>query len=145
MLLDALRAALCGDGAPAASPAVADDLIDDPFLANQLGLLGITRLRSLQRLFDETSAALVQTITACARAGDRPSLARAAHQLGSAASALGLARLFAHCTAVERNIATMAPDALEQAVAELAALRRDSLAPLDERLRAECATATSPA
>ena len=145
VLLDALRAALCGDGAPAASPAVADDLIDDPFLANQLGLLGITRLRSLQRLFDETSAALVQTITACARAGDRPSLARAAHQLGSAASALGLARLFAHCTAVERNIATMAPDALEQAVAELAALRRDSLAPLDERLRAECATATSPA
>ena len=145
VLLDALRAALCGDGAPAASPAVADDLIDDPFLANQLGLLGITRLRSLQRLFDETSAALVQTITACARAGDRPSLARAAHQLGSAASALGLARLFAHCTAVERNIATMAPDALEQAVAELAALRRESLAPLDERLRAECATATSPA
>ena len=57
------------------------------------------------------------------------------------ASALGLARLFAHCTAVERNVASMAPDALEQTVAELAALRLDSLAALDACLHAPEASA----
>jgi CheY-like chemotaxis protein len=135
VLLDALRAALRDDARAHAAPApLADELIDEQFLATQLNLLGIARLRGLQHLFDETSSSLLQTMTACT--GERPSLARAAHQLGSAASALGLARLFAHCTSVERNAASMAPDALRAAVAELAVLRRDSLGALDQRLHA---------
>jgi signal transduction histidine kinase/CheY-like chemotaxis protein len=137
VLLDALRAVLRDDARAHAAPAPrADELIDGQFLATQLNLLGIARLRGLQHLFDETSSSLLQTMTACTGAGDRPSLARAAHQLGSAASALGLARLFAHCTSVERNAASMTPDALHAAVAEFAVLRRDSLGALDARLRA---------
>jgi CheY-like chemotaxis protein len=142
VLLDALRAALCDETRPAASPGTrADALIDEKFLATQLDLLGIARLRKLQHLFDATASSLEQTMTACARAGDRTSLARAAHQLGSAASALGLARLLAHCTSVEHGVASMTPDALHAAVAELAALRRDSLSRLDARLRAPEASA----
>ena len=101
VLLGALRAALRDDEekSPAdLSPETTDDLIDAAFLANQQSLLGVTRLRSLQRLFDKTSADLVRTMAAAAQNGDHRSLARAAHQLGSAASALALARLFAHCT-----------------------------------------------
>jgi HPt (histidine-containing phosphotransfer) domain-containing protein len=144
VLLDALRAALCDDDEESPgelSPETSDDLIDATFLANQQSLLGVARLRSLQRLFDKTSADLMQTMAASAQDGNGHALARAAHQLGSAASALGLARLFARCTSLEGQAMSVAPESLASAAAELAALRRDSLAALDAHLRAPEASA----
>ena len=141
ILLDALRRALLpdhGGAGPQVQPAyvseTAPGLIDDAYLAAQTDILGSERLRALRQVFAETAAGLSQTITQAARGGDHLAYRRAAHQLGSAASALGLARLFARCTVVEANAASMLPDELEGAAAELEALRQMSLCALDERL-----------
>jgi signal transduction histidine kinase/DNA-binding NarL/FixJ family response regulator len=140
ILLDALRAALArpADGAIVPPPAVPapDTLIDDDFLTNQRLLLGPTRLRDLGRLLEETSATLLRQMEEAAARADGVAVGRAAHRLGSAASALALARLFASCNAVETDAASMSPEALREAVAELAALREASVAALDARLRA---------
>jgi signal transduction histidine kinase/CheY-like chemotaxis protein/HPt (histidine-containing phosphotransfer) domain-containing protein len=141
ILLDALRRALAPDhdGAePRAEPAYVSEaargLIDDAYLAGQADILGSERLRALRHVFAETAAGLSQTVTRAARGGDHVAFRRAAHQLGSAASALGLGRLFAHCTAIEANAASMSADELAGAAAELEALCEMSLAALDERL-----------
>jgi HPt (histidine-containing phosphotransfer) domain-containing protein len=60
---------------------------------------------------------------------------RAAHQLGSAASALALASLFARCTAVENDAAALPVDGLRVAAEEIKALRESSLAALTAWLR----------
>jgi CheY-like chemotaxis protein/HPt (histidine-containing phosphotransfer) domain-containing protein len=140
VLLDALRAALARTDddlavTAAPEPATVDALIDEDFLVDQQLLLGVTRLRDLTRLFADTSAVLLDGMATAARANDPVALQRAAHQLGSAASALALAKLFTRCNAIEAAAATMAPDALVQAAAELAALREASIAALGERLR----------
>jgi HPt (histidine-containing phosphotransfer) domain-containing protein len=137
VLLDALRAALTGrtDRTMGANT-VSDALIDERFLTSQQTLLGPARLRGLLRLFEETSAALLADMKAAAHKNDQAAVARGAHRLGSAASALALARLFYRCTALERSIASMHPEALVTAVSGLATLRNESLAELDERLRA---------
>jgi CheY-like chemotaxis protein/HPt (histidine-containing phosphotransfer) domain-containing protein len=140
VLLDALRAALARTGddpavAAAAGPVAADALIDEDFLADQQILLGVTRMRGLTRLFEETSATLVQGLAAAAQAHDRVAVQRAAHQLGSSASALALAKLFARCNAIEAEASAMAPEGLAHAAAELVALREVSIAALGERLR----------
>jgi CheY-like chemotaxis protein len=146
ILLDALRRALSPDHdglgsqaqpaqvQPADMPEAARDLIDEAYLAGQADILGSERLRVLRHVFAETAAGLSQTITQAARGGDHLTYRRAAHQLGSAASALGLGRLFARCTVIEANAASMAPDELAGAAAELEALRQMSLSALDERL-----------
>jgi signal transduction histidine kinase/CheY-like chemotaxis protein len=146
ILLDALRRALSPDHdglgsqaqpaqvQPADMPEAARDLIDEAYLAGQAEILGSERLRVLRHVFAETAAGLSQTITQAARGGDHVTYRRAAHQLGSAASALGLGRLFARCTVIEANAASMAPDELAGAAAELEALRQMSLSALDERL-----------
>jgi signal transduction histidine kinase/ActR/RegA family two-component response regulator/HPt (histidine-containing phosphotransfer) domain-containing protein len=144
ILLDALHRALSPDHdglgpqaqqvQPAYVSETAPGLIDDAYLADQTDILGSQRLRALRQVFAETAAGLSQTITQAARGGDHLAYRRAAHQLGSAASALGLARLFARCTVVEANAASMLPDELEGAAAELEALRQMSLCALDERL-----------
>jgi HPt (histidine-containing phosphotransfer) domain-containing protein len=92
-------------------------------------------LRALRHVFAETAAGLSQAIAQAAGGGDHLACRRAVHQLGSAAGALGLGRLFARCTVIEANAASMSPDELESAAAELEALRRMSLSALDERLR----------
>jgi signal transduction histidine kinase/DNA-binding response OmpR family regulator len=140
VLLDALRVALARTDddpaiAAAAAPAAADALIDENFLTEQQILLGVTRLRSLTRLFEQTSEGLAQGMTAAAQANDRVAVQRAAHQLGSSASALALARLFTRCNAIEAEAGTMTPEVLAHAAAELVALRAHSLAALSERLR----------
>jgi HPt (histidine-containing phosphotransfer) domain-containing protein len=146
ILLDALRRALSPDhdgaeplappaqGQPADVSEAAQGLIDDAYLAGQADILGPERLRALRHVFAETAAGLSQTITQAARGGDRVAYRRAAHQLGSGASALGLGRLFARCTLVEANATSMSPDELEGAAAELETLRGMSLSALDERL-----------
>jgi hypothetical protein len=66
------------------------------------------------------------------------------HQFASAAGTLALSRLFERCNAIEREAAAM--NAAEQAAAaqELAAVYRDSLAALDERLRVQPALSAAP-
>jgi signal transduction histidine kinase/CheY-like chemotaxis protein len=137
VLLDALRAALARTDndlkVPISAAAAADALIDEDFFTDQRILLGMTRLRSLTRLFAETSAALIDDVAAAAQAEDRVAVQRAAHQLGSAASALALAKLFARCNAIEAEALTMTPKALCDAAAELAELREASAAALEAR------------
>lgn len=143
IMIDALAAALRGKdegnsscvAVVAVEPARAVDLIDPAFFAGQQILLGVPRLRGLQRLFDETSVPLVQSIVASAQSGDHLSVQRSAHQLGSAASALGLARLSAHCAFTETHAASMSPDEVREAAAQFEMLCRDSIAALDRRLR----------
>lgn len=141
VLLAALRAALAhpSDDQPPAPPTPMaatrpDTLVDDEYFTDQQILLGHSRLRGLRRLFADTSARLVRAILLAAQKGDRASVKQSVHQLGSAASALGLARLFARCTGVETDAASMSDDALAAAGGELAELRDSSLAALNEHL-----------
>jgi len=90
----------------------------------------------LRQVFAETADGLSQTIADAARSGDHAGYRRGVHQLGSAASALGLGVLFARCTFVEANAASMSADELQAVAQELATLRRMSLSALDQRLRA---------
>ncbi len=150
VMLDALRTALRGGRAadtsrplstlrPSSAAAVAaepDALIDEAFFADQQALLGLPRLRTLRTLFAETSAALLQEIDASAAADDRLRLRRSAHQLGSAASALALARLFARCTSIESDVASMTQERCLATAEGLGTLCRESLAALDARLQA---------
>jgi signal transduction histidine kinase/HPt (histidine-containing phosphotransfer) domain-containing protein/ActR/RegA family two-component response regulator len=151
ILLDALRCALGGgnDGIiprlASAPPVGADDLVDATYFAGQQDLLGAGRLRALRCIFAESAEDRLRTIAAAARGGDRTSLARAAHQLASAAGALALSRLFECCNAIEREAAAMSVAECSAAASDLAALYRDSLAALDERLRtAEVALSGAP-
>jgi HPt (histidine-containing phosphotransfer) domain-containing protein len=140
ILLDALQRALAaGEAEPkppahAAQAAGEADLIDDAYLAGHQDMLGAARLGALRQVFAETAAGLSQAIAEAARRGDRAGYRRAVHQLGSAASALGLGVLFARCTVLEASAAAMPADELLAAAQELETLRRTSLAALDERL-----------
>jgi len=139
ILLDALRRTLGGDGPVSdmvAAPSVgADDLIDETYFVGQQDLLGVDRLHGLRRIFATTAEERLRTITAAAEAHDGTALARAAHQLASAAGTLALSRLFERCSAIERAAPAMEAGEQEAAAEELGLLYRDSLAALDERLR----------
>src|SRR5581483_10685951 len=141
ILLDALRRMLGGAAAGAASDIVAapslsaDDLIDETYFVGQQDLLGVDRLLGLRQIFATTAEERLRTITAAAAAHDGVALARAAHQLASAAGTLALSRLFERCNAIERAAPAMGADALAAAAEELNLLYGDSLMALDERLR----------
>jgi HPt (histidine-containing phosphotransfer) domain-containing protein len=113
-----------------------DALVDDAFFAGRQELLGVSRLRTLRQVFADTSAGLIRTLTASAQASDHDAVRRAAHQLGSAAGAFGLAALFARCSWIEDNAASLSHDTLVAAATELDALAARSLAALDGHLRA---------
>ena len=146
ILLDALHRALSPDhdgAGPQVQPVQVHsaymseaerNLIDDAYFAGQADILGPDRLRALRHVFAQSAVNLSQTIVKAARGGDHLACGRAAHQFGSAASALGLARLFARCTLLEARAESMSPAELESAAAELEALGRMSLSALDERL-----------
>jgi CheY-like chemotaxis protein len=112
-----------------------DQVVDDAFLARQRELLGAARLRRLTDLFRESADGLNATLVSALEQDDRTAIRHAAHQLGSAASALGLGRLFARAGMIEAQAATAAHEAIAVAIVELAELSRDSLAALDLRLR----------
>jgi HPt (histidine-containing phosphotransfer) domain-containing protein len=138
VLIEALRTALASPapgGGRTAEPPRNDALIDEAYLADQQLLLGAPRLRNLATLFAGTSAELTGTIDTAAAAGDRIAMRRAAHQLGSAASALALASLFARCTVIEKDAAALPVDGLKVAAEEIKALRERSLAALTDWLR----------
>ena len=144
ILLKTLRDALAR-GAGSASPPdltiiarpALHGLVDEAFLDDQKELLGAAQIAKLLRLLQQTSADLSGEIARAAAVSDRVRLSRAAHQLGSAASALGLVRLMQRCSEIELAAATMSPDQCRAAGDELTALQQRSLAALSDLLGAE--------
>jgi CheY-like chemotaxis protein/HPt (histidine-containing phosphotransfer) domain-containing protein/anti-sigma regulatory factor (Ser/Thr protein kinase) len=137
ILINALREAIEGDlqDEPAAVQLATGALIDRHFLDDQKELLGATQIANLQHLLRETSERLIEDITRAAVIGDHKQLARSTHQLGSAASALGLVRLFERCHQVEQAAGSMSPAECEDVARELSALRDASMNALDNLLR----------
>jgi CheY-like chemotaxis protein len=147
ILLKTLRDALgAGSGSPSdptmiARPAM-HGLVDEAFLDDQKELLGAPQIAKLLRLLQKTSADLAGEIVKAAALADRARLSRAAHQLGSAASALGLIRLMQRCSEIEFAAATMSPDQCRAAGDELTALQQRSLVALSNLLGAEVQPST---
>jgi signal transduction histidine kinase/HPt (histidine-containing phosphotransfer) domain-containing protein len=150
ILMKTLRDALAhgeGSGSPPeltiiARPAT-HGLVDEAFLNDQKELLGAPQTIKLLRLLQQTSADLAGEIAKAATMADRARLSRAAHQLGSAASALGLIRLMRRCSDIELAAATMSPDQCRSAGDELTALQQRSLVALSALLDAEVQSSTS--
>ncbi|MGY8676342.1 ATP-binding protein [Bradyrhizobium sp. UFLA05-153] len=105
----------------------AGTLIDERFLSDQKELLGAQQIAKLCELLEETSETLATDIARAAAADDRAQLAKCAHRLGSAASALGLVRLFEACNAIELAAASMSIVECRTAGRELDTLRQASL------------------
>ena len=138
ILINALREALEDTkDEPAAAQFAAGALIDRHFLDDQKELLGPTQIAKLHDLLQETGDRLIEDIARAAASGDHKQLARLTHQLGSAAGALGLVRLFERCREVELAAPTMSPPEHQGAARELAALQKASMSALDELLRPE--------
>ncbi|MFX5126500.1 Hpt domain-containing protein, partial [Acinetobacter baumannii] len=87
--------------AQATAPLAAGALIDRPFLDDQTDLLGAAQIAKLHHILEDTSRTLVDDIVRAANGTDHRQMARSAHRLGSAASALGLVGLFERCREVE--------------------------------------------
>ena len=137
ILINALREAIEDDpwDAPAAPQLAADGLIDRHFLDDQRELLGPAQIEKLRHLLDETSARLIDDVAKAAAASDHAQLARSAHQLGSAASALGLVRLFDRCRDVELAAPAMSSPEYQNAARELAELQQASMRALVDLLQ----------
>ena len=136
ILINALREAIEDDprDEAAATQFAAGALIDRHFLDDQRELLGPAQIEKLQHLLQETSDKLITDIAKAAAAGDHKQLARLTHQLGSAAGALGLVRLFERCREVELAAPSMSPPECQSAACELAALQKASMSALDDLL-----------
>jgi signal transduction histidine kinase/DNA-binding response OmpR family regulator len=145
-LRDALTHSVGGGGEPdltvIARPTL-HGLVDEAFLNDQKELLGAPQTEKLLRLLQQTSADLVGDIAKAATLGDRARMSRAAHQLGSAASALGLIRLMQRCSEIELTAATMSADQCRVAGDELTALQARSLVALSDLLGAEVQPSTT--
>jgi signal transduction histidine kinase/DNA-binding NarL/FixJ family response regulator len=136
ILMNALREAIEDSPEQGATSAafVSGALIDRHFLDDQKELLGASQIAKLHQLLNETGEKLIADINAAAAAGDPRQLARFAHQLGSAASALGLVGLFERCREIEEAAPSMSSAACQDAARELAALREASMRALDNLL-----------
>jgi signal transduction histidine kinase/FixJ family two-component response regulator/HPt (histidine-containing phosphotransfer) domain-containing protein len=134
ILINALRKAIEDDPGeqPAAAQLATGELIDRHFLDDQRELLGAAQIAKLHHLLGKTSETLIEGIEKAAAIGDRRQLARSAHQLGSAASALGLVRLFDRCRDVELAAPAMSPPECRNAARELAEIQQASMRALDE-------------
>ncbi|RXH21039.1 hypothetical protein XH94_39160 [Bradyrhizobium zhanjiangense] len=137
ILVNALREAIEDDPAQetTATQLAAGALIDRHFLDDQKELLGPAQIEKLHHLLETTSAMLIEDIDRAATAGDSKRLARSAHQLGSAAGALGLVRLFDRSREIELAAPSMSLPECEDAARELAALREASMRTLNDLLR----------
>jgi signal transduction histidine kinase/CheY-like chemotaxis protein/HPt (histidine-containing phosphotransfer) domain-containing protein len=137
ILVNALREAIEEDPEvkPTAPPLAAGALIDRHFLDDQKELLGPTQIAKLHVLLQETGDKLIADIGKAAASGDHKQLARSAHQLGSAASALGLVRLFDRCRDVELAAPAMSEPERQNSARELADLQRASMRALDDLLQ----------
>lgn len=132
----ALRQALSGRKRPVtAAPAVVLDQerpIDRRFFASQRALIGRERLAKLITLFASISAELLAAMRLAAEDGDGASVERLAHQLASAAGAIGLGRVFAGASRLEQSARQLGRDELAEMVAELAGRRDEAVASLAE-------------
>lgn len=137
ILINALREAIEDEPDQGATdaPLKIGALIDRHFLDEQKELLGASQIAKLHHLLDQTSEKLIADIIAAGAVGDHKQLARSAHQLGSAASALGLVRLFECCRKVELAAPSMSLAECQDAGRDLASLREASMRALDELLR----------
>lgn len=137
ILINALREAIedAPEVEPAATRLAAGALIDRPFLDDQKDLLGPAQIAKLHHLLHATSDKLISDIARAAQIGEHKQLARFTHQLGSAASALGLVRLFDRCREIELAAPSMSVQECQNAARELAALQNASMSALDELLR----------
>lgn len=137
ILINALREAIedAPEVKPAATQLAAGALIDRHFLDDQIDLLGPMQIAKLHHLLQATSDKLISDIARAAQMSEHKQLARFTHQLGSAASALGLVRLFERCREVELAAPAMSAQECQNAARELAALQNASMSALDELLR----------
>lgn len=119
-----------------------EQVVDETFFESQGRLIGNQRLDHLVSLFAAVSQELVVTMRGALDGADRASLARAAHQLGSSAGALGLGRVLALATRLERDAVGSPLPALAQAVAGLEQAREEALAGLAGRGHAATSAAT---
>lgn len=112
------------------SPNVAlsgDGPVDAGFFRAQRSLIGEARTRQLVTLFASVSETILTGMQAASQAADRAELRRLAHQLASSAGAVGLGRLFALASALERDARDTGPEALAAAVEMLGQARDEAL------------------
>jgi len=111
------------------SPAVTlstDQPVDAAFFQTQSRLIGDERTRQLVSLFATVSENILKGMRAALPAPDRAELGRLAHQFASSAGAVGLGRVFALATALEREAIVAEPEALALAVETLELARSDA-------------------
>ncbi|MGO4664708.1 ATP-binding protein [Bosea sp. 2RAB26] len=99
-----------------------DQPVDASFFQTQSRLIGSERTRQLVALFATVSEKILKGMRAALRAVDRAELSRLAHQLASSAGAVGLGRVFAQASALERD--AMVADC-EELILAIEALDRD--------------------
>ncbi len=87
------------------------NLIDDAFLAELVGAIGLDAVREAMGLFREEATTRMATIHRALVAGAVPTLRREAHALTGAALAVGLVRLGEAARALQRLTETTEPDA----------------------------------
>lgn len=119
-----------------------DQPVDVTFFRTQRGLIGEGRTRQLVALFATVSATILTGMGEAAERLDRAELGRLAHQLASSAGAVGLGRVFALATALEREATGASAEALTLAIDRLDRARTeslDALAGLEVQVLAEAA------
>jgi signal transduction histidine kinase/CheY-like chemotaxis protein len=119
-----------------------DQPVDATFFRTQRRLIGEARTRQLVALFATVSATILKGMAEAAERLDRVELGRLAHQLASSAGAVGLGRVFALATALEREAAGASVEALTLALDTLDRVRSealDALAELDGQVLAAAA------
>ncbi|WID96523.1 ATP-binding protein [Bosea vestrisii] len=119
-----------------------DQPVDLTFFRTQHGLIGDARTRQLLALFATVSTTILNGMGEAAERLDRVELGRLAHQLASSAGAVGLGRVFALATALERQATGASVEALTLALDTLGRARTealDALAGLDGQQIAEAA------
>ncbi|RXT56490.1 hypothetical protein B6S44_05310 [Bosea sp. Tri-44] len=119
-----------------------DQPVDVTFFRTQRGLIGEARTLQLLTLFATVSATILKGMGEAAERLDRIELGRLAHQLASSAGAVGLGRVFALATALEREATGASAGALTLAIEALDRARTealDALAGLEGQVLAETA------
>lgn len=104
-----------------------DQPVDLIFFRTQRGLIGEARTRQLVALFATVSATILRGMGEAAERLDRVELGRLAHQLASSAGAVGLGRVFALATALEREATGASAGALTLAIDTLDRARTEAL------------------
>ncbi|MGK9168459.1 AAA family ATPase [Inquilinus limosus] len=142
-VLQRMLSAISEARSPVEPPAASADptaLVDREFYAERHEILGTGELARLALMFHRVSRPMILAIHTAATAGDRRGLARLAHRLSSSAGALGLAHLARHAATIEACANQDVPiDGLADMAAELAPLRRMSIAALMAEMRRSAA------